>query len=122
MLKRWRPDGSEQDLSSLVSSRNAVQFLHDESLANGNADITLILAEALTCGDALIAEKQEISYGSKEGLFYLYFLRAILGLRREKIGHLVALLEWLEIIPRENESGKPATPEIDPGSNGAGKT
>ena len=53
MLKRWQPDGTEQDLSSLVSSRNAVQFLHDESLANGNADITLILAEALTCGDAL---------------------------------------------------------------------
>jgi hypothetical protein len=106
MLKRWQPDGTEQDLSSLVSSRNAVQFLHDESLANGNADITLILAEALTCGDALIAEKQEISYRSKDGLFYLYFLRAILGLRPEKIGHLVQLLEWLEIIPRDNGADK----------------
>ena len=40
MLKRWQPDRAEQDLSSLVSSRNAVQFLYEESLANGNADIT----------------------------------------------------------------------------------
>ena len=40
MLKRLRPDQGEQDLSSLVSSRNAVQFLYEESLANGNAAIT----------------------------------------------------------------------------------
>jgi hypothetical protein len=49
--KRLRPDGKEQDLSSLVSSRNAVHFLYEESLANGNADITAVLGEALTCGD-----------------------------------------------------------------------
>jgi hypothetical protein len=105
MLKRWRPDRTEQDLSSLVSSRNAVQFLHEESLANGNADITLILAEALTCGDELIAEKREISYKSKEALLCLFFLRAIIGLHPEKIGHLVELLKWLAIIPRENKTG-----------------
>ena len=46
MLKRLRPDRKEQDLSSLVSSRNAVRFLYEESLVNGNADITLLLAEA----------------------------------------------------------------------------
>jgi hypothetical protein len=51
MLKRWQPDWTEQDLSSLKSSRNAVQFLYEKSLANGNADITLILSEALTCGE-----------------------------------------------------------------------
>ena len=39
MLKRSQPDRGT-DLSSLVSSRNAVQFLYEESLANGNADIT----------------------------------------------------------------------------------
>lgn len=50
------------------------------------------------------------------------FLRAIIGLHPKQIGHLVALLKWLEIIPRESESGKPATSEKDPGSNGAGKT
>jgi hypothetical protein len=106
MLKRRPPDRTEQDLSSLVSSRNAVQFLYEESLVNGNADITLLLEEALTCGDELLAEKREISYRSKDALFYLFFLRAILGLHPKKIGHLVALLEWLKIIPFENESGK----------------
>jgi hypothetical protein len=106
MLKRWQPDPTEQDLSSLVSSRNAVQFLYEESLANGNADITLILGEALTCGDELIAEKQEISYRSKDALHYLYFLRAVLGLHPEKIGHLVKLMEWLGIIPRDNKTSK----------------
>ena len=105
MLKRSRPDRTEQDLSSLVSSRNAVQFLYEESLANGNADITLILAEALTCGDELIAEKREISYKSKEALLCLFFLRAIIGLHPEKIRHLVELLKWLAIIPRENKTG-----------------
>ena len=99
MLKRWQPDPAEHDLSSLVSSRNAVQFLYEESLANGNADITLILGEALICGDELIAEKREISYRSKDALLYLYFLRAILGLHPEKIRHLVELLKWLKIIP-----------------------
>jgi hypothetical protein len=107
MLKRLRPDLTEQDLSSLKSSRNAVRFLYEESLVNGNADITLILGEALTCGDELIAEKQEISYRSKDALHYLYFLRAILGLHPDKIGHLVKLLEWLTIIPRDNEIAKP---------------
>ena len=86
-------------MSSLVSSRNALRFLYDESIGLGNADITLILGEALRCSDRLIAEGQEISYESRDALFYLYFLRAILGLHHEKIRHLVALLEWLEIIP-----------------------
>lgn len=106
MSKPSPPDRTEQDLSSLVSSRNAVQFLYDESLANGNAGITLILGEALTCGDDLIAGKQEISYRSKDALFCLFFLRAILGLHPEKIRYLVALLEWLEIIPGDNETVK----------------
>src|ERR1035438_5678634 len=106
MLKLWQPDQAEQDLRSLVSSRNAVQFLYEESLVNGNADITLILGEALTCGDELIAAKREISYRSQDALHYLYFLRAILGLHPEKIGHLVKLLEWLRIIPCDNEAGK----------------
>jgi hypothetical protein len=107
MLKRLLPDRGEQDLSSLKSSRNAVRFLYEESLVNGNADITLILGEALTCGDELIAEKQEISYRSKDALHYLYFLRAILGLHPDKIGHLVALLKWLTIIPCADEPAKP---------------
>jgi len=106
MLKRVPPDRTGRDLSSLASSRTAMQYLYEESLANGNADITLILAEALTCGDALIAGKQEISYGSKEALLYLYFLRAIIGLPPKKIRHLVALLKWLENIPRDSEAGK----------------
>jgi len=105
MLKRSRRDRTEQDLSSLVSSRNAVRFLYEESLENGNADITLLLAEALTCGDELIEQKREISYKSKDALHYLYFLRAILGLHPEKIGHLVKLLEWLGIIPRDSKTG-----------------
>jgi hypothetical protein len=105
MLKRWQPDQTEQDLSSLVSSRDAIQFLHAESLANGNAAITEILAEALTCGDALIAGEQEISYGSKDALFYMYFLRAILGLPVPKVEHLLELLEWLKIIPPGREAG-----------------
>jgi hypothetical protein len=106
MLTRRQPDRAEHDLSSLKSSRNAVQFLYEESLANGNADITLILGEALTCGDELIAEKQEISYRSKDALHYLYFLRAVLGLHPEKIGHLVKLMEWLGIIPRDGKTVK----------------
>jgi hypothetical protein len=106
MLKRVPPDEPEQDQSSLLNSRTAVQYLYEESLANGNADITLILAEALTCGDALIAGKHEISYRSRDALLYLYFLRAIIGLPPKKIGHLVALLKWLEIIPRDSETGK----------------
>jgi hypothetical protein len=105
MLKRLPPDRPEDDLTALVCSRNAVQFLHEESLVNGNVNITLILGEALACGDELIAEKQEISYRSKEALFYLYFLRAILGLHPEKIKHLVELLKWLTIIPRADETG-----------------
>ena len=106
MLKLWQPDQAEQDLRSLVSSRNAVQYLYEESLANGNADITMILGEALICGDELIAGKQEISSRSKDALFYLYFLRAILGLHPEKIKHLVELLEWLGIIHCDIEAGK----------------
>ncbi len=103
MLKLLRRERRKQDLSSLVSSRNAVRFLYEESLANGNDDITLILEEALVCGDELIAGKQEISYRSKDALHYLYFLRAILGLQPDKIGHLVKLLEWLKIIPCRSE-------------------
>jgi hypothetical protein len=106
MLKRSQPDRAKQDLTSLVSSRNAVQFLYEESLANGNADITALLGEALTCGDELIAERREISYRSKDALLCLYFLRAIIGLHPKKIGHLVELLQWLKIVPRENETGK----------------
>ena len=106
MLKRVPPDKPEQDLSSLLKSRTAVQYLYEESLAAGNADITLLLAEALSCGDALIAGKHEISYTSKDALLYLYFLRAIIGLHPKKILHLVALLKWLEIIPRDSETGK----------------
>ncbi|MGA7795261.1 MAG: hypothetical protein WCA19_19650 [Candidatus Acidiferrales bacterium] len=83
-----------------------MQFLYEESLANGNAGITLILGEALTCGDELIAEKQEISYRSKDALFYLYFLRALLGLHPEKVRHLVELLKWLKIIPADTETGR----------------
>lgn len=104
MLKHWPPDQTEQVLGSLVSSRNAMRFLYEESLANGNADITRILCEALTCSDALIAGKQEISYGSKDALFYMYFLRAILGLPAPKVGHLLELLEWLKIIPSGREA------------------
>ena len=105
MLKRLQPERA-QDLSSLVSSRNAVHFLYEESLANGNADITALLGEALNCGDELIAERREISYKSKDALLYLFFLRAIIGLHPKQIGHLVELLEWLKIVPRENGSGK----------------
>ncbi len=99
MLERSPPDQAEDDLSALVCSRNALQFMYEESLVNGNASITLILSEALACGDDLIAEKREISYRSKDALFYLYFMRAILGLHPEKIKHLVELLKWLTIIP-----------------------
>jgi hypothetical protein len=106
MLKLWQPDQAEQDLRSLVSSRNAVQYLYEESLTRGNANITLILGEALICGDELIAAKQEISYRPKDALFYLYFLRAILGLHPKKIRHLVELLEWLGIIPGDTDTGK----------------
>ena len=101
MIKLWPPDPRCPDLSSLISSRNAVQFLYEESLAHGDADITLILEQALICGDRLIAERQEISSRSKDDLFYLFFLRAILGLHPEKIGHLVKVLHWLGIIPGE---------------------
>jgi hypothetical protein len=113
MLKPWPHNQIEQDMSSLVSSRNAIKFLHDESVGCGNQDITRILGEALICGDKLIAEGQEIRYESKDGLFYLYFLKAILGLHHEKIRHLVALLEWLEIIPRKNQELEAATPGSD---------
>jgi hypothetical protein len=106
MLKRLRPDRKEQDLSSLVSSRNAVHFLYEESLANGNADITAVLGEALTCGDELIAERREISYKSKDALLSWFFLRAIVGLHPEKVEHLVELLKWLTIIPPDRETGK----------------
>ena len=105
MLKRSQPDGTEQDLGSLIATRNAVRFLYEQSLASGNSDITAILGEALTCGDELIADKREISYTPKDALFYLYFLRAILGLHPKKISHLVELLQWLEIIPRDKQGG-----------------
>lgn len=104
MVKPLPRDQPEQDLGSLVNSRNAVQFLCDASLANGNADITRIVEQALACCDHLIAGGQEISYKSKDALFSWYFLRAILELHPDKIRHLVALLEWLEIIPRDNET------------------
>jgi len=106
MLKPWSHDWTKQDMNSLVSSRNALRFLYDESIGLGNAGITLILGEALRCSDRLIAEGQEISSESSDALFYLHFLRAILGLQSEKIRHLVALLEWLEIIPRERQGDK----------------
>ena len=73
MLKRLRPDQRERDLRSVTNSRNAVHFMYEESLANGNADITALLGEALTCADELIAERQEISYKSKDALLYSGF-------------------------------------------------
>lgn len=80
--------------------------MYEESLANGNANITALLGEALSCGDELIAERQEISYKSKDALLSWFFLRAIVGLHPEKIGHLVELLEWLTIIPPDREIGQ----------------
>ena len=106
MLKRLRPDQRERDLRSLTNSRNAVHFLYEESLANGNADITALLGEALTCADEVIAERREISCKSRDGLLYWGFLRAIVGLHPEKVEHLVELLKWLTIIPRDRETGK----------------
>jgi hypothetical protein len=106
MLKRGRPDHRERDLRSLLNSRHAVRFMYEESLTHGNAAITALLGEALTCGDELIAERQEISYKSKEALLYWFFLRAIIGLHPEKIEHLVELLKWLTIIPPDRETGK----------------
>jgi hypothetical protein len=106
MLKPLQPDPTEQDLGSLGSSRNALLFLYEESLGNGNADITQILREALACGDRLIAEGQDISYESKDALFCLFFLRAILGLNPKKVRHLVELLEWLKIVPRDGATSK----------------
>ena len=106
MLKRLRPDQRERDLRSVTNSRNAVHFMYEESLANGNADITALLGEALTCADELIAERQEISYKSKDALLYWGFLRAIVGLHPEKVEHLVELLKWLTIIPPDRETGK----------------
>ena len=50
-----------------MSSRNALRFFYEESVGCGNADITLILEEALRCSDRLIAEGQEISYESRMG-------------------------------------------------------
>ena len=88
-------------MSSLVSSRNAVRFLYDESVGLGNADITRLLAEALGCSERLIAEGREIPHELNDGSLYFDFLRAILGLHPEKIRHLVAFLEWLEIIPAD---------------------
>jgi hypothetical protein len=106
MLKRLLPEQRERDLRSLTNSRNAVHFMYEESLANGNAAITSLLGEALNCADELIAEKREISYKSKDALLSWFFLRAIVGLHPEKIGHLVELLKWLTIIPPDRESGK----------------
>jgi hypothetical protein len=113
MLKPGQPDKTEKNLDSLINSRNAVKYLHKESIGHGNAAITRILEEAVICGDRLIVEGQEISYKPKDGLCYLNFVRAILWLPQEQVGHLVAMLEWLEIIPRENESGKTGDPKTN---------
>jgi hypothetical protein len=115
MLEPGQPDQTEKKLVSLINSRNAVRFLHRESIGHGNAAITRILEEAVICGDRLIAEGQEISYKPKDGLCYLNFVRAILWLPQEQVGHLVAMLKWLEIIPPDKESGKPALSGNDPG-------
>lgn len=115
-----QPEQRKKDLGSLVRSRNAVKYLHKESIGHGNAAITRILEEALICGDRLIAEGQEISYKPKDGLSYLNFVRAILWLHPEQVGHLVAMLKWLEIIPPDKESGKPAPSGNDPGSKCGG--
>ena len=118
MLKSWSHDGNGRDMSSLVSSRNALRFLYDESMGFGNADISLMLGEALRCSDMLIAEGQELAHEASDAALYFHFLRAILGLHPEKIEPLVAFLEWLEIIPRENhkhqgerDSDRTAQPE-----------
>lgn len=103
MLKPWPHDRKQHDMSSLVSSRNALRYLYAESIGLGNADITLMLGEALRCSERLIAEGREISHESSDASLYLYFLRAILNLHPEKIRHLVAFLEWLEIIPPEHQ-------------------
>ena len=120
MLEPGQPDQAEKKVDSLINSRNAVEFLHRESIGHGNADITLLLRQALICGNELIADKQEISYRSKEGFLCLFFLKAILGLPPEKIGHLVALMKRLEIIPPDEESDKPALSGNDPGPNCGG--
>ncbi|MGH7223853.1 MAG: hypothetical protein ACRELF_11530, partial [Gemmataceae bacterium] len=106
MLKPWSHDRTMRDMNSLVSSRNALRFLYDESVGLGNADITRLLGEALRCSDRLIAEGEEICHESSDALFYLYFLRAILGLHPEKIRHLVALLQWLGIIPGDGDTAR----------------
>jgi hypothetical protein len=98
-------DGTNEEPGSLVSSRNAIRFLYQQSLRAKKPHITRIIKEALTCCDHLISEGREISYTSKEAVFYLYFLKAILGLRPRQLQDIIALLEWLEIIPGDNETG-----------------
>jgi len=102
MLKPWSHDRKQHGMSSLVSSRNALRFLYDESVGLGNADITRLLGEALSCSDRLIAEGEEIPHEWSDASLYFYFVRAILNLHPKEIRHLVAFLEWLEIIPHED--------------------
>jgi len=92
-------DETNAEPRSLVSSRNAIRFLYQQSLRAKKPNITRVIKEALACCDHLIVEGEEISYPSKEAVFYLYFLKAILGLQPSKLQDLIALLEWLTIIP-----------------------
>jgi hypothetical protein len=105
-------DETTAEPRSLVSSRNAIRFLYQQSRRAKKPHITRIIKEALTCCDDLIAEGQENSYNSEDPFFYLYFLRAILELQPDQIRHLVALLQWLEIVPPNvSLSARPEKPK-----------
>ena len=70
MLKPSPPDQTGHDPAD---SRYALQALYKESLAHGNADITLIVRKALICCDELIAEGKIISCRSKKPRFTSIF-------------------------------------------------
>lgn len=101
-----KPAPRDQTGHDPADSRYALQALYTESLAHGDPDITLIVQKALICCDELIAEGKIISCKSVKASLYLYFLSAITGLPPEEIGHLVALLERLGIIPAADKNAK----------------
>ena len=100
------PQSSPLDVEGLkngpsVAIRTAISYLHQQSVAAKNPEITALIAEALHLCDCLAADGEKCDPASPHAIHYLYFLKAILGLPPQKLKHLIAILEWLTIIPAQ---------------------
>lgn len=92
-------DEKRPQACQIAATRTAISYLHQQSIAAKNPDVTALIGEALQLFDSLAADGQATETVSPHAVYYLHFLTAILGLPSHRLQHLIAMLQWLKIIP-----------------------